>query len=133
MDFAAAMDEIAERLETIDGLNRFEDEEELTPPGFYLSYPEKLDPHGTYHRGMARMNLQLMILVGPPGGRQTLELLRVWANDGPTGVLHVLESGTYTAFHDITVTEISFDAVEKSGIKYAAVFFDLDVAGSGVP
>jgi hypothetical protein len=137
VDFNVAMQQIADRLDTIAGLRCFGyDAPTLVPPAATVSYPDELDPHGTYNNGMARMKLQVMIVVGVPTARSTRDLLAVWANDGPDGVVAVLESGVdagaYTAFHEITVTNISFDPVELASVTYAAVFFDLDVVGAGV-
>lgn len=135
MDFAAVMQEVSDRLDTIPNLRCWAyDAPTVVPPAAVVSYPEEIDPHGTYHRGMAFMKLQVMIVVGKPGDRTTRDRASVWANDsGASSVVEVLEDGAaYTAFDELIVTKISFDAVSIADVTYMAIFFDLDVAGSGV-
>lgn len=99
-----------------------------------LSYPDEIDPHGTYNQGVARMGMQLAIAVGKPGERNTPERLALWCKDsGPTSVLAWLEAQgwSHPEFDELTVVLITFGQVEIAEIPYTAAFFDLDMAGSG--
>lgn len=133
MDYAAVMAELGTRLDAMDGLRAVADDRgSVIPPVAIVSYPEEIDPHGTYNRGMAFLTLQVMVVVGRPNERATRARAAVWAKDsGPSSVLTVLEAEGYASCADVTVTKISFDAVSIANIVYMAVFFDLKIAGSG--
>jgi hypothetical protein len=138
MDYNAVMVEIAARMATIPDpitAGQFlrsiaDDRGSVVPPCAIVSYPNSIDPHGTYHRGIPRMDLQVMIVVGRINERGTRERAALWANDsGPQSVVTVLEAeGWGSTFDMLTVTNIHFDAVSIAAINYMAVFFDLDVA-----
>jgi hypothetical protein len=106
----------------------------IAPPMAVLSYPDEIDPHGSYNRGTARMGMQLAIAVGRPLERSTPERLALWAKpSGDTSVLTWLEAEdwVHTAFDVLTVELITFGRVSFNEIEYMAVFFDLDIVGSG--
>lgn len=137
MDFDVVQAQITARLETASlpdwqGLRMAGTEPGMVlPPVGFLSYPSEIDPHGTYNRGMPRMGMQLSIVVGKPGDRQTPGLLADWARDeGPTSVLAWLEARgwSHPEFSEVTVQLITFDQVSISDTPYAAVLFDLDIA-----
>ena len=137
MDFDVAQAQIVTRLETESmpnwqGLRMAGTEPGMVlPPVGFLSYPSEIDPHGTYNQGMARMGMQLAVVVGKPGDRQTPGNLADWSRDaGPTSVLAWLEAAgwSHSEFSDVTVTLITFDQVSIADITYAAVLFELDIA-----
>ena len=136
MDWDAAMEQIAARLDTMTGMRRFEEGESPEIPCCIVSYPEEVDPHGTYNRGVSTMKLQVMMLTGLAHERQARQVAKLYVNDTATGVVSVLENGVaagaYTAFDEITVLKYGFDAVQIQDIDYMAVLLDLDVAGRGV-
>ena len=118
------------------GLATFEEGDAPDVPCAIVSFPETIDPHGTYNRGVSTMKLQAMLLMGVAHERQARETAKTFVNDTATGVVSVLENGVaagaYPAFDEITVTLITFDAVNIEEVDYMAVFLDLDVAGDGV-
>ena len=136
MDWDAAMTQIATRLEAMDGMRKFEVGQTIVPPCAVVSMPEEIDPHGTYNRGMSRMGLQVMLVLGPPNARQTRTAAAQFVNDTPTGLVSWLENavdaGAYPAFDELTVTLITFAEVEIKDVPYMAVLADLDIAGAGV-
>lgn len=136
MDWDASMTQIAARLETMDGMRKFEVGQTLLPPCAIVSYPDEIDPHGTYHRGVSTMGLQVMLVLGPPNARQTRTAAAQFVNDTPTGLVSILEdgvdAGAYTAFDELTVTLITFAEVEIKDVPYMAVLADLTIAGQGV-
>jgi hypothetical protein len=106
----------------------------IAPPMAILSYPDEIDPHGTYNRGTARMGLQLAIAVGRPLERTTPDRVALWAKpSGSTSVITWLEDEAWVhdAFDVLTVQLITFGRVSIADIDYQAVFFDLDIIGSG--
>ncbi|HZO69208.1 MAG TPA: hypothetical protein VFB74_29815 [Kribbellaceae bacterium] len=133
MDLAAVMDAVSARLDTITGLRCFAyPPPTLSPPAAVVSYPEALVFDATYGRGMDRMSLPVVVVVGKPSDRTARNALAAYcAGSGASSVKAVLESGTYSAFHTVRVEDIEFDVVTISGVDYMAALFTLDIAGSG--
>jgi hypothetical protein len=133
MNLADVMDAISNRLDTIAGLRCFAyPPPTLTPPAAVVSYPESVSFDATYARGMDRMKLPVVVVVGRPTDRSTRDNLTVYCDgSGPKSVKAVLESGTYTAFDDVRVEDVEFDVVTIGGVDYMAALFSLDIAGQG--
>lgn len=136
MDLAAVMDEVAGRLRTIPSLaNRTHAHppDAISPPAAIVSYPDSLDPHGTYNRGIALIKkLAVVVVVGRVSVRAARDKIAAYCHSsGPESVVAVLESGTYTAFGELTVMNIGFDTITIAATDYIAAIFDLDIAGSG--
>lgn len=137
MNFDVVQNQIYTRLGAMTGLRTAYTEQGSISVGegiAVLSYPTEIDPHGTYNKGMARMGMQLSILVGRPSERTTPERLAKWTKDsGSTSVMVWLESEDW--FHDefdvLTVLLITFGEALLNDVPYAAAFFDLDIVGSG--
>jgi len=133
MNLAAVMDAISARLDTIAGLRCFPyPPAKLTPPAAVVSYPDTYTFDETYGRGMDRISLPVVVVVGKVSDRAARDQLGAYCNgSGASSVKQVLESGTYTAFHAVRVASIEFDVVSIAGVDYIAALFTLDIAGSG--
>lgn len=133
MDLAQVMQEIADRLDTIEGLRCFGyPAPKVSPPAAIVSYPETLTFDATYGRGMDRLTLPVVLVVGKVSDRRTRENLAGYcAGSGAASVKAVIESGTYAAFDTVRVTGIQFDVVTLAGTDYMGAVFDLDIAGQG--
>ncbi len=133
MDLALVMQQVSDRLDTIDGLRCFAyPTGTLSPPGAIVSYPDKIVFDDTYGRGMDRMDLPVVLVVGKPAERTTRDRLAIYCKgSGASSVKAVLESGVYTAFDTLRVVDIDFDTVNISGVDHMAALFTLDIAGQG--
>ncbi|SCG38234.1 hypothetical protein [Micromonospora zamorensis] len=133
MDVRAVMTEVAERLRTIPNLRVYDyPPGTATAPAAIVSYPESITYDETYGRGMDRMALPVVVLIGRPTDRNTPDKLAAYANgSGSSSVKAVLESGTYTAFDDLRVESADFDVVSLGGTDYMAGMFNLNVWGQG--
>jgi hypothetical protein len=133
MDLADVMDQTGDRLDTIGGLRVWRyPPNSLTPPGAVVSYPEDYDYDATYGRGMDRMTLPVVVVVGKPSDRASRDKLAAYVDgSGAASVKAVLESGTYTAFDSVRVMRVEFDVVTIAGTDYMAALFSLDIAGQG--
>ncbi len=133
MDLAVVMTAIADRLDTITGLRCFAyPPPTLSPPAAVVSYPDTLTFDETYGRGMDRMDLPVVVVVGKPSDRTARDALAAYCKgSGAASVKAVVESGTYSAFHTVRVKDIEFDVVTIAGVDYMAALFTLDIAGSG--
>jgi hypothetical protein len=133
VDLADVMQEVADRLDAIEGLRVHPSPPgKVTPPAAVVSYPETYTFDETYGRGMDRLSLPLVVVVGRPVDRSTRDALAAYCKgSGAASVKAVLESGTYSAFDVLRVESIDFDVVSIGGTEYMAALFTLDIAGSG--
>jgi hypothetical protein len=133
MNLAAVMQAIADRLDTINGLRCFAyPESALTPPGAVVLYPERIAFDEAYQRGMDRITLPVLLVVGKVSDRSARDQIGVYCDGvGAASVKQVVESGTYTAFDVVTVTGVDFDVATLAGTDYLAANFTLDIVGKG--
>jgi hypothetical protein len=133
MNLAAVMQAVADRLTTISGLRCFAyPEAQLSPPGAVVLYPESIRFDEAYQRGMDRMRLPVLVVVGKVSDRSARDQLAAYCDgSGAASVKQVLESGTYTAFDVVTVVDVEFDVATLAGTDYLAANFTLDIAGKG--
>ena len=132
MDLGAVMDEVAELLATLTDLRVYAwPVEQAQPPAAIVAYPTAYTFDETYNRGMDRMTLPVVVLVGRAVDRTARDKLSSYV-DGPASVKRTLESGgPYQAFDTVRVGSPDFDIYELAANKYLAAIFDLDITGKG--
>lgn len=133
MDLADVMDEVAALLDTIPGLrvHAFPGQA-VTPPAAVVSYPDEIVFDATYGRGMDRLTLPVVVVVGKPNDRAARAALAGYCNgSGASSVKTVLENSTPTSFDTLRVVRVEFDTVTIAGTDYLAALFETDIAGSG--
>lgn len=133
MNLGDVMDAVSARLDTISGLRCFAyPPYKVTPPAAIVSYPDSYLFDATYGRGMDRLALPVVLVVGKVSDRASRDELAAYCDgSGVRSVKQVLEGGTYTAFHVIAVRGIEFDVVRIAETDYMAATFELDIAGPG--
>lgn len=133
MNLAQVMTEVGDQLDTIADLRGYGfPPDAIHPPVAIVSYPDDLTFDATYGRGMDRITLPVVVLVGKPNDRSTVERLGRYADgSGATSIKAVVEAGSYTAFDTVRVMSAEFDVVTVAGVDYMAALFSLDVAGQG--
>lgn len=133
MNLDDVMDAVSNQLDTITGLRCFAyPPDAVAPPAAIVSYPEEIVFDETYGRGMDRMSLPVVVVVGKVSDRATRDTIAAYTSgSGSSSVKAVLEAGTYSAFHTIRVESVEFDVVSIAGTEYLAALFTLDIAGSG--
>lgn len=133
MNLADVMQAVSDRLDTIDGLRCFAyPPGTVSPPAAVVSYPDTYTYDETYGRGMDRLKLPVVVVVGKVSDRSARNQLGAYVDgSGAASVKAVLESGTYTAFDSVRVESVEFDVVTIAGTDYMAGLFTLDIAGSG--
>ncbi len=133
MDVRAVMVELGERLRTIDSVQVYDyPPGSASAPAIIVSYPDSITYDETYGRGMDRMALPVVVLIGRPTDRTTVDKMTAFAaGSGSSSVKAVLESGTYTTFDALRVEGADFDVVSLAGIDYMAGMFNLDIWGQG--
>jgi hypothetical protein len=133
MNLADVMDQLAERLDSISGLNAFPfPPDHIDAPAAIVDYPEEVTFDETYGRGMDRMRVPVVLVVARRDERSTRDELAAFCNgSGARSVKQVLESGDYTAFDTIRVVDINIDPFTIAGVEYVGGLFTLDIAGPG--
>jgi hypothetical protein len=134
MNLADVMDGIADQLSTIEGLRVFAyPTGQVVAPAAYVAYPSDYTYDATYGRGMDRMTLTVVLVVGKASDRTARNRIAAYVDvSGDSSVKQLLESATYAAFDIIRVTGVEFDVVTIGGdVPYMAAIFELDIAGSG--
>lgn len=133
MNLADCMDAIATQLDTITGLRTFAfPPDSLVPPAAVVSYPEDYTYDAAYGRGMDRLTLPVVIVLGKPTDRSVRDRLGAYVDgSGTRSVKQVVEAGTYTAFDSVRVASVEFDVVAIGGQDFMAALFSLDIAGKG--
>lgn len=134
MDLGAVMQAVADRIDTIADLRVYAyPPDVIAPPAAVVTYPGTLTYDASYGRGMDRIpDLGVVLLVGKVSDRASRDLITKWAKgSGANSIKTVVESGTYTAFHTVRVTEVTFDVVSVAGVEHLAATFTLDIAGQG--
>ena len=134
MDLGAVMQAVADRIDTIADLRVYAyPPDVIQPPAAVVTYPGTYTYDATYGRGMDRIeDLTVVLLVGKVSDRASRDLITQWCKgSGATSIKTVVESGTYTAFDTVRVTEVTFDIISVAGVEHLAATFTLDVAGQG--
>lgn len=127
------MDQLATALGTISGLRVFPyPPDSLNPPAAVVSYPDTLTFDETYGRGMDRISIPVVVVVGRVSDRASRDQLSAYCNgSGDSSIKAALESSTYTACSTVRAASVDFDVVTIGGTDYMAALFTLDISGSG--
>lgn len=133
LNLADVADAVSARLDTIAGLRCYAyPASSVAPPAAIVSYPDAQVYDATYGRGMDRMTLPVVVVVGKASDRSARDRISEYtAGAGAKSVKQVLESGQYSAFDMVRVVRADFDVVQIAGTDYVAALFELDVAGRG--
>jgi hypothetical protein len=134
VNLADVMDEVAARLAAVDGLRPFAYPiRDPHPPSAIVAWPEQLDYDSTYVRGMDRITVPLVVVVGAPEERASRDRLADYCNgSGPRSVKAAVENpGAGAAFDSVVVTGAVFDVYTYPAGPLLTAIFSLDIAGQG--
>lgn len=128
--------EISARVSELDGLiaSYIGPVKSVSPPCSVLGFPESIDYHGTYARGMSRIDdWPLMILTGKADDQEAFARIGLYAaTSGAGSVISVLEADPpYTACDQVIVKTCEFDVITWQKQDFQGALFTLDVVGSG--
>lgn len=132
MDLLAIMDEFAEVLGALDGLNGFPyAEATITPPTFVVVPPDNMRPHetgGQATRGRAvRTDIPVLVLVGQADPQSAWRELNGWVRR----ITVALEAHRGQAYDDCAVDRVEFDPMISGGIQYEGAAIYVAVIASG--
>jgi hypothetical protein len=133
MDLGAVMDEVGDQLDTIPGLRVYRyPPDSVQPPAAVVTYPEMYTYDETYGRGMDRLTISVVVMVGKVSDRSSRDRIAVYINGaGDRSVKAVVEAHTYEACDTVRVMSAEFDIVSMAGVEYLAATLSIDIAGTG--
>ena len=133
MNLGEVMQAVADRIDTIAGLRVYAyPPDTVNAPAAVVTYPDTYTYDATYGRGMDRLELPVVVLIGKVSDRASRDnLSRYVDGSGAASIKQVLESGTYTAFDSCRVTGAEFDVIAIGAVEYLAATLTLDIAGQG--
>jgi hypothetical protein len=113
MNLAAVMQAISARLGTISGLRCFAyPEATLTPPGAMVLYPETIAFDETYGRGMDRMKLPLLVVVGKVSDRSARDQMGAYCDgSGASRSSRCWNPAPTPTFDTVVRGDVKFDVV----------------------
>jgi len=135
---ADVMDELAARIDTIDGLRVHAfPPDNVHPPAAIVTYPDEYMYDKTFGRGMDRLTIPVVVLVGKVSDRKSRDQLGAYVDgSGPRSIKGVLETATYldlptTAAFASTPDHADFDT-DTVDIKILVAPTDWTPAGLGM-
>lgn len=128
------MIEAAKALREITGL-RVESfpPDDISPPGGYVSYPERIEYDAAYDRGEDTIHgLPIVLITSKVTGRAARDQVGRWtAGDGPESVKARFEAWAWPDGHEVIITESRFDVEKLAGGEYLAAMFTATITGPG--
>jgi hypothetical protein len=106
----------------------------VSTPCSVVGFPESINYHGTYSRGMNRVDdWPIMILTGLADDKEAFARIGQYAaTSGAGSVISVLESDEpYTSCDTVIVKTCEFDVITWQKQDFQGAVFTLDVVGSG--
>lgn len=127
------MEQLADRLDTIDGLRVHPYPPDAVHPPAAVITPRPFSFDSTYGRGSDRIALSIMVLVGKVSDRASWVNISKYADgSGAASIKTVAESGTYAAFDTIRITQIErWEITSVAGVEHLTATFTADIVGSG--
>jgi hypothetical protein len=129
------MDEVGDQVDTIHGLRVYRyPPSTVSVPAAVVTYPETYMFDETFGRGMDRVTLPLVVMVGMVSDRASRDRIAAYADGaGARSVKAVVEAHTYEACSSVRVMSVEFDIVSMAAVEYLAATFAIDIAGTGAP
>jgi hypothetical protein len=134
MRLDAVMDEVAEVLARITGLNVFAyPPPTLSTPAGYVSYPREIQFDEAYGRGSDVLeDLPVTLLAGEATARPTRDVVAAWASgDGAASLKKHLDEHAWVSCDHVQLGTAEFDVETIGGVAYLAVIFKCHVEGPG--
>lgn len=133
MNVADVMTELADQLDTIDGLRVFDHvPKSVTPPAAVVAFPDVYTYDRTMGRGSDAMTIPVYVLIGNVHDRSARTLLGAYMDGtGDASIKAVLKAGTYTAFSTHRVRDVTVDVYQMAGVDLLGAQFNVDITGPG--
>lgn len=125
--------EIAGRLDTIDRLNVFPFWAKKVPvPGVTVGLPERIEFDQTYGRGLDKMTVPIIVMVGMVSDRSSAKELGAYMDgSGARSFKAVLDADGWESCDSVIVVECAPDTYSSGGVILLGAEFKVDVFGEG--
>lgn len=125
--------EVASVLGTIPQLNTFPYWAKKVPvPGVTVGLPELIEYDQTYGRGLDKMRLPILVMVGMVSDRSSAKQLGAYMDgEGPRSFKAVLNGHTWESCDDVMVAACEPDTYSSGGVILLGAEFTVDVFGQG--
>ena len=135
MDIIAAIDELGDAVDTIDGLRVYRyAPDNVHAPAAVVAYPTVYEFDATYSRGMDTFTVPVVVLVDRGTDRTSRdELLAYVAGSGPRSIKAAVEAHEPASYDTARVTGAEFDVISLGGVEYVAATFPVEISGQGAP
>ncbi len=128
------LDEIAGRVDTIDGLrvSNF-GAKTISPPAAIITLPKMIEYDQTYDTGSASAEgVAVWVLVGHADARSSHDRLCAYLDGkGPKSIRQAVTEHQYLSCAAAVVTKAEPDIADIGGVQYLAAVFTVDVFGNG--
>lgn len=125
--------EVAGQLDTIPKLNVFPFWAKKVPvPGVTVGLPELIEFDQTYGRGLDRMRVPILVMVGLVSDRASAKELSAYMDgSGDRSFKAVLNGHTWTSCDDVMVTSCEPGTYSSAGVILLGAEFTVDIYGQG--
>lgn len=133
MNLSLVMDEIADQIRTIDGLQVIAfPARSVIPPAAIIDFPDSYTFDATHGRGADVLTIPVFVIAGKVWDERTRDTLSGFVDgSGDDSIKAVIEGGTYSAFDTADVTEVEFTEIVLAGNSYFGAKFTVQIAGPG--
>lgn len=133
---AEVMSEAARAVAGLSGMRQtwgYPPDDIAVAPSGYVSYPQQGTYDQAYQRGEDGMtDLAIVLIAGPPGLKQTHELLMAWvAGTGSQSLIEHLSGWSWESCDDLSLTTWEIIPETVAGTQYLAAMFKATVVGPG--
>lgn len=136
MNLTAVQDEMAARLDTIEGLRvPARGSGKVVPPAAVFLLPERITFDASYRRGADQWVQEVTVLVGKRDDTSAWKALHDFvAGTGPRSIKAVLDStpmNPYASCDSVVVSEVIMGSATVSTVDYVGATFSATVMGPG--
>jgi hypothetical protein len=133
VNIADVMDELGTALGTIPELRVFPYwADRVTPPAAVVAWPDPLTFDATMGRGLDRMTIPVIVMVGAFNSRTTRDAMAKYlAGSGDMSVKQAIERHHTNAYDSVRVRTAEVNSYTVGGTELLAATFDVDLIGTG--
>lgn len=127
------MEDLAARLRSIPDLRVHDSPPgSVSPPAAVVGFPDAVTFDAGYHRGLDRLEIPIIVVVGKPSEAAARHNLNVYcASTGAKSIKQVLESASYDAFDTLRLAGFEFAVITIGTTDYLAAVGTAEITGTG--
>lgn len=133
MHIPDVMDDLGLALKAVQGVRSYPyNIESVSPPAAVVVWPERIVYDETMARGMDRITIPIIVVVGQISQRSSRDqLAKFMAGSGPSSIKAAVERYPATSYHSARVTTVIPDSYDSGGVELLGASFEVDIIGEG--